>query len=41
MGLGLSINRYIIDAHNGHMWATNNLDHGATVHFTLPIKKTN
>jgi PAS domain S-box-containing protein len=40
MGLGLSINRYIINAHNGHMWATNNPDHGATVHFTLPVKAT-
>jgi two-component system sensor kinase FixL len=40
MGLGLSINQYIINAHNGHMWATNNPDHGATVHFTLPVKKT-
>jgi PAS domain S-box-containing protein len=39
MGLGLSINQYIINAHNGRMWATNNPDHGATVHFTLPIKK--
>ncbi len=39
MGLGLSINRYIINAHNGQIWATNNPDHGATVHFTLPIKK--
>jgi two-component system sensor kinase FixL len=39
MGLGLSINRYIINAHNGHMWAANNPDHGATVHCTLPIKK--
>jgi PAS domain S-box-containing protein len=40
MGLGLSINRYIITAHNGRMWATNNPDHGATVHFTLPVKET-
>jgi PAS domain S-box-containing protein len=40
MGLGLSINRYIITAHNGRMWATNNPDHGATVHFTLPFKET-
>jgi two-component system sensor kinase FixL len=39
MGLGLSINRYIINAHNGHMWAVNNPDQGATLHFTLPVKK--
>lgn len=38
MGLGLSINRYIINAHNGHMWAENNPDHGATIHLTLPVK---
>jgi len=40
MGLGLSINRYIINAHNGQMWAANNPDHGATIHFALPAKKT-
>jgi len=40
MGLGLSINRYIISAHNGQMWAANNPDHGATIHFALPAKKT-
>ena len=39
MGLGLSINRYIINAHNGSIWAANNPDHGATIRFTLPIRK--
>lgn len=37
MGMGLSINRSIIDAHSGRMWAENNSDGGATFYFTLPI----
>jgi PAS domain S-box-containing protein len=37
MGMGLSINRTIIDAHMGRLWAENNSDRGATFHFTLPI----
>jgi C4-dicarboxylate-specific signal transduction histidine kinase len=36
MGMGLSINRSIIEAHAGRMWAENNPDRGATFHFTLP-----
>jgi two-component system sensor kinase FixL len=36
MGLGLSICRTIITAHNGKLWATNNADCGATFYFTLP-----
>ena len=39
MGMGLSINRTIIDAHMGRLWAENNSDRGATFHFTLPINK--
>jgi two-component system sensor kinase FixL len=37
MGMGLSINRTILDAHMGRMWAVNNPDRGATFYFTLPI----
>ncbi len=39
MGMGLSINQTIIDAHMGRLWAENNSDQGATFHFTLPIKE--
>lgn len=37
MGMGLSINRTIIDAHMGRLWAENNSDGGATFNFTLPV----
>jgi signal transduction histidine kinase len=37
MGLGLSICRTIINAHQGKIWATNNADCGATFHFSLPL----
>jgi PAS domain S-box-containing protein len=36
MGLGLTVCRTIVTAHGGTLWATNNPDRGATVHFTLP-----
>jgi two-component system sensor kinase FixL len=36
MGLGLSVCRSIIVAHQGKLWATNNADCGATFHFSLP-----
>jgi PAS domain S-box-containing protein len=39
MGMGLSINRSIIDAHAGRFWAENNPDRGATFYFTLPIQE--
>jgi PAS domain S-box-containing protein len=38
MGLGLSICRSIIDAHEGKLWATNNADRGTTFHFSLPTR---
>jgi signal transduction histidine kinase len=37
MGLGLSICRTIINAHQGKIWATNNAHCGTTFHFSLPI----
>jgi PAS domain S-box-containing protein len=37
MGMGLSISRSIIEAHNGRLWATSNDGPGATLHFTLPV----
>ncbi len=39
MGMGLSIARSILEAHEGHIWAENNRDRGATFRFTLPLKK--
>jgi two-component system sensor kinase FixL len=36
MGLGLSVCRTIIAVHRGTLWATNNADCGATLHFSLP-----
>jgi signal transduction histidine kinase len=36
LGLGLSICRSIIEAHNGRLWASANVPCGAIFQFTLP-----
>jgi C4-dicarboxylate-specific signal transduction histidine kinase len=41
LGLGLSVCRTIISAHGGRLWATNNLEGGATFQFTLPVSQQN
>jgi C4-dicarboxylate-specific signal transduction histidine kinase len=40
MGMGLSISRSIIEAHDGRLWAERNPDRGLTFFFTLPIENT-
>ena len=37
MGMGLSISRTIIAAHNGRLWFSRNPEQGVTFRFTLPI----
>ena len=38
LGLGLSICRSIIEAHNGRLWASANVPRGATFEFTVPAR---
>jgi len=40
MGMGLPISRSIVEAHQGHLWATANVPQGAIFQFTLPIQST-
>jgi signal transduction histidine kinase len=40
-GMGLAINRTIIHAHGGCIWATRNASRGMTFHFSLPIIRGN
>ena len=39
LGMGLSLSKSIISAHGGRIWATNNVEDGATFYFTLPAQK--
>lgn len=39
IGIGLSISRSIIEAHGGRIWAESNPAGGATLRFTLPMKR--
>ena len=41
MGMGLAINKRIIEAHNGRLWAEMNPEGGMTFLFTLPTDKGN
>ncbi|MFH0994632.1 MAG: ATP-binding protein [Pseudomonadota bacterium] len=36
-GLGLSLAHRIVEAHQGSIWASNNMNHGATIHILLPL----
>jgi signal transduction histidine kinase len=36
MGLGLSIAKYIVEAHGGKIWAESELRNGTKISFTLP-----
>jgi signal transduction histidine kinase len=36
MGMGLSISRSIIEAHDGRLWLVPNAPRGSVFHFTLP-----
>ena len=38
-GLGLSIVKKIIEAHNGRIWASNNINQGASFHFIIPVNQ--
>jgi len=40
MGMGLSIARTIIEAHDGRIWAENKAGRGAVFHISLPLSAT-
>jgi signal transduction histidine kinase len=40
LGLGLSICRSILSAHNGSLFAKNNVDQGATFYMVLPVEES-
>jgi len=37
MGLGLSIAKYLVEAHNGSVWAESSEEHGTKITFALPV----
>jgi two-component system OmpR family sensor kinase/two-component system sensor histidine kinase BaeS len=37
MGLGLSIAKYLVEAHNGKIWAESEIGQGTTISFALPL----
>jgi len=37
LGIGLSISRSIVEAHDGRLWAESNRPHGAVFRFSLPL----
>ncbi len=40
IGMGLWISRSIIEAHQGSLWATANVPHGAVFQFSLPVEQS-
>ncbi len=40
IGMGLWISRSIIEAHQGSLWATANVPHGAVFQFALPVAQS-
>jgi len=39
MGIGLSVSRFIIESHNGRLWAETNDGPGATFSFSIPCRR--
>lgn len=37
MGLGLSIAKYLVEAHQGRIWAESEVGEGTTISFTIPV----